>query len=76
MVRPQVRGIAMMEALVAPFYPILDVDEALKRNGKAGAIRHYQLYKGDATYDLAVKQNMFIEQVCCSDNLHALRFVP
>ncbi len=33
----RVKGIAMMEALAAPFYPILDVAEATKRRGKAGA---------------------------------------
>ncbi len=58
-----VRGVAMMEALMAPFYPITNVKEALKRKGKAGAVHHYQLYKSPAAQDLAINQNMFIEQV-------------
>ena len=59
----KVRGIAMMEALCAPFYPILDSQKALERKGKAGAVHHYQLYKTDEAWDLAVNQNLFIEQV-------------
>ena len=66
----KVRGIAMMEALCAPFYPILSSKEALKRKGKAGAVHHYQLYKSDAAHDLAIKQNLFIEQVM---QLHTFR---
>jgi len=60
----RVKGIAMMEALVAPFYPILDVEEGKKRLGKAGAIHHYELYhqEYDKAYALAVDQNLFIEQ--------------
>ena len=58
-----VRGLAMMEALCAPFYPIKNPEEAKKRKGKAGAIHHYELYKTDAGWDLAVNQNLFIEQV-------------
>jgi haloalkane dehalogenase len=60
----RVKGIAMMEALVAPFYPILDVEEAKKRRGKAGAIHHYELYhqEHDKAYALAVDQNLFVEQ--------------
>lgn len=65
-----IRGVAMMEALCAPFYPILDSQEALKRKGKAGAVNHYKLYKSDAGWDLAVNQNLFIEQVLM---LHAHR---
>jgi haloalkane dehalogenase len=65
-----VRGIAMMEALCAPFYPIDDRQAALKRVGKAGAVHHYELYKGDPAWDLAVNQNMFIEQVM---QLHTFR---
>jgi len=59
----KVRGIAMMEALCAPFYPIMDSAEASKRLGKAGAINHYKLYKNDAEegWALAVDQNLFIE---------------
>ena len=59
----KVRGIAMMEALCAPWYPIYNTEEAKKRKGKAGAIAHYQLYKSDAGWDLAIKQNQFVEQV-------------
>lgn len=61
----KVRGVAMMESLCAPFYPITNVEESLKRMGKAGAIHHYQLYQDDddVAWDLAVNQNMFIEQV-------------
>lgn len=59
----KVRGIAMMEAVCAPYYPITNIPEALKRKGKAGVIHHYQLDKSDAAHDLAIKQNMFIEQV-------------
>ena len=66
----RVRGIAMMEALCAPFYPILDSKEALKRKGKAGAVHHYILYKSDAAEDLAINQNLFIEQVM---QLHTFR---
>lgn len=65
-----VRGIAMMEALCAPWYPIKDAKEAAKRRGKAGALHHYVLYKGDAAEDLAINQNMFIEQVM---QLHTFR---
>ncbi len=58
----KVRGIAMMEALCAPFYPIKNIQSALKRKGKAGAIEHYQLYRTDEAWDLAIKQNQFIEK--------------
>jgi hypothetical protein len=37
----RVKGVAMMGALVAPFYPILDTKEAVKRKGKAGAVHHF-----------------------------------
>ena len=68
----RVAGIAMMEAPVAPFYPILDVPEALKRVGKAGAVRHYQMYHGtlEAAQYLAEDQNLFIEEVM---QLHTYR---
>ena len=66
----KVRGIAMMEALCAPWYPIKDAKEAAKRKGKAGALHHYVLYKSDAAEDLAINQNMFIEQVM---QLHTYR---
>ena len=66
----KVRGIAMMEALCAPWYPIKDANEAVKRKGKAGAFHHYVLYKGEAAEDLAINQNMFIEQVM---QLHTYR---
>jgi len=59
----RVRGVAMMEALCAPFYPILDTEKAKRRRGKAGAVHHYELYHSDAAHDLAIKQNLFIEQV-------------
>lgn len=60
----KVRGIAMMEALCAPFYPIKDSKKASReRPGKAGAIHHYELYRTDVAEDLAINQNMFIEQV-------------
>jgi haloalkane dehalogenase len=65
-----VRGVAMMEALIAPFYPIKDIEAAMKRKGKAGAVHHYLLYQADAGYDLAINQNMFIEQVM---QLHTYR---
>jgi len=60
----RVKGVAMMEALVAPFYPILDVAEATKRKGKAGAVEHYRLYQQEIekARALAVDQNLFIEQ--------------
>ena len=66
----RVRGIAMMEALCAPFYPILDSKEAMKRKGKAGAVHHYVLYKSEAGWPLAIDQNLFIEQVM---QLHTYR---
>ena len=59
----KVRGIAMMETLCAPFYPIRSIAEAKKRKNKAGAIAHYQLYQQDDGWDLAVNQNLFVEQV-------------
>jgi haloalkane dehalogenase len=65
-----VRGIAMMEALIAPFYPITNIKEASKRKGKAGAVQHYLLYKSDAGWDLAMNQNMFVEQAL---QLHTYR---
>jgi len=58
-----VRGVAMMEALCAPFYPIMDSKKAAaERPGKAGAIHHYKLYKGAEGEDLAINQNQFMEQ--------------
>jgi haloalkane dehalogenase len=66
----RIRGVAMMEALIMPFYPIKDVEAAMKRMGKAGAVHHYVLYKSDAGEDLAINQNMFIEQVM---QLHTYR---
>lgn len=58
----RVKGIVMMEALVAPFYPILDTKEAVKRRGKAGAIHHYRLYKSDEGHHLVYDENLFIEE--------------
>jgi len=59
-----VRGVAMMEALCAPFYPITDSAKAAQeRPNKAGVIHHYALYKSDDAEDLAMDQNLFIEQV-------------
>lgn len=66
----RVAGIAMMEALVAPFYPILDSTEGKERIGKAGAVRHYELYHSDAAYELAIEQNLFVEQTM---QLHTFR---
>jgi len=61
----KVRGVAMMETLCAPFYPIKNIEESLKRKCKAGAIHHYQFYHQDydVAWDLAVNQNSFVEQV-------------
>ncbi|MGI9514085.1 MAG: haloalkane dehalogenase, partial [Anderseniella sp.] len=60
----RMKGVAMMEALIAPFYPIGNVAEASKRRGKAGAIEHYKLYQQeiDKARALAIDQNLFIEQ--------------
>ena len=58
----RVKGIVMIEALVAPFYPILDTKEAVKRRGKAGAIHHYRLYKSDQAEHLVYDENLFIEE--------------
>ena len=68
----RVAGIAYMEALVAPFYPILNTEEASKRKGKAGAIHHYELYHGpiEEAKALAIDQNLFIESVM---QLHTFR---
>jgi len=66
----RVAGIAMMEALIAPFYPISDVPEAKKRMGKAGAIEHYELYQGPDARPLAIDQNLFVEEVM---QLHSFR---
>lgn len=72
----KVRGVAMMEALCAPFYPITSIAEALKRPGKASAVKHYQLYKSDEAWDLAVKQNMFIEEVSKNKLWNVSNVVP
>ncbi len=40
-----------------------DARAAQERPNKAGVIHHYALYKSDAAEDLAMDQNMFIEQV-------------
>ena len=68
----RVKGVAMMETVAFPFYPILDTKEAVKRIGKAGAVHHYEKYhvSPEQSYDLAVIQNEFIEGVL---QLHTYR---
>lgn len=59
-----VRGIAMMEALIMPFYPIKDTKQYAKDfPGKASAIEHYQEYRRPGAYEWTVVENGWIDEV-------------
>ncbi len=59
-----VQGVAFMEALMCPFYPITDPKAAAKeRPGKASAIHHYLIWRQTGTWDLTINQNFWVEKI-------------
>jgi haloalkane dehalogenase len=59
----RVRGVCLSEALCAPAYPILDVEEAMQNPSKAAAMLHYQRFRSEEGEHLVFDENGMLEWV-------------
>jgi haloalkane dehalogenase len=59
----RVRGLCLSEALCAPAYPILDLEQAKQNPGKAAAMDHYNRFRSEAGEALVFNENGMLERV-------------
>jgi haloalkane dehalogenase len=66
----KVEGVVLMEALLAPAYPIRDAEAARKDPTMAIAMDHYDRWRTDEAEKWNIEQNLFVERIM---HLHTAR---
>lgn len=66
----KVEGVVLMEALLAPAYPIRDAEAARNDPTMAIAMDHYDRWRSEDAVDWNLKENLFVERIM---NLHTAR---